>query len=397
MPSRTLRLAMAVDFEAEGLLDGLEGRARAERLELLQQLHDEGVSLDELRDAVRRGRLLLLPAERLVSGEAAYTAEEAAERAGIDVDFLISLQRALGLPNFERDARVFRNSDVEAARMAREFEETGLPREAILETARVLGRGLAQAADVMRSIVLRLVLRPGASEAEVATGYAQAAEGLAPMLGPLLEQLLRIHLRQAVSAEIVSAAEREAGELPGARDIAVGFLDIVGFTRLGEMVPPDELGRVAERMESLAGEIVTAPVRVVKTIGDAVMLVSPEPGPLIDTALDIVAAADAEGEEFPQVRGGLAFGPALARAGDWFGRPVNLASRVTGIARPGSVLTTEELRDAAGDDGYRWSFAGSRPLKGIPGPVPVYRVRRAEPEDEDTPPEDPRRKRKRRA
>jgi adenylate cyclase len=384
-----------VDFEAEGLLEGLEGRARSERLELLQQLHDQGVSVDELREAVQGGRLMLLPAERLVGGEAAYTADEVAEQAGIDVDFLIALQRALGLPNFERSARVFRSSDVEAARMAQQYEDAGLPRDAILETTRVLGRGLAQAADVMRGIVLRLVLRPGASEAELAAGYAQAIETLAPMLGPLVEQLLRIHLRQAVSAEIVSAAEREAGELPGARDVAVGFLDLVGFTRLGEMVPPDELGRVAARLESLAGEIVTAPVRIVKTIGDAVMLVSPEPGPLIDTSLDIVAAADAEGEEFPQVRGGLAFGRALARAGDWFGRPVNLASRVTGIARPGSVLTTQELHEAVGEDGYRWSFAGSRSLKGIPGQVPLFRVRRSEPEEQAEPEEAPRKRRKR--
>jgi adenylate cyclase len=384
-----------VDFEAEGLLDGLEGQARADRLEFLRQLHDQGVSLDELRNAVRQGRLMLLPAERLVSGDAAYTAEEAAQAAGIDVDFLIALQRALGMPNFEPNARVFRSSDVEAARMARQFEEAGLPREAILETTRVLGRGLAQAADVMRSVVLRLVLRPGASEAEIATSYANASEALAPMLGPLLEQLLRIHLRQAVSAEIVSAAEREAGQLPGAREIAVGFLDLVGFTRLGEMVPPDELGRVAERLESLAGEIVSAPVRMVKTIGDAVMLVSPEPNALVDVSLDIVAAADEEGEEFPQVRGGLAFGAALGRAGDWFGRPVNLASRVTGIARPGSVLTTEEVHDAVGDNGYRWSFAGSRSLKGIPGNVPLYRVRRAAPEDEADPEQPQRPKRKR--
>ena len=383
-----------VDFEAEGLLEGLEGQARVERLELLRQLYDQGASLDELRDAARGRRLLLLPAERLVSGEAVYTASEVAEQAGVDVEFLIALQRALGLPNFEATARVFRSSDVEAARLARQYQDAGVPREAILETTRVLGRGFAQAADVMRGVVLRLVLRPGASEAEIATGYAQAMEGLAPMLGPLLEQLLRIHLRLAISAELVSAAERESGELPGAREVAVGFLDLVGFTRLGEMVQPDELGRVAERLESLAAEIVAAPVRVVKMIGDAVMLVSPEPKALIDTSLDVVTAADEEGEDFPQVRGGLAFGPALARAGDWFGRSVNLASRVTNIARPGSVLTTQELHEAVGDDGYRWSFAGSRSLKGIPGNVPLYRVRRAQPEDEAEP-EPPKHRRKR--
>jgi adenylate cyclase len=370
-----------VDFEAEGLLEGLEGQARAERLELLTLLHREGVSVEELRQAVAEGRLILLPTERLVGGESVYTAREVAERSGIELDFLVLIRGALGLPGFDLGARIYRDSDVEAARLAVAFEQAGLPREAILETSRVLGRGLAQSADVIRSIVLRLVLKPGASEAELAMSYAKAAESLAPMLGPLVEQLLRIHLRYAVSAEIVSVAEREAGQLPGAREIAVCFADLVGFTRLGETVPPDELGRVAQRLESLTTEVVASPVRLVKTIGDAVMLVSPEAPPLIEAALDIVDAADAEGEEFPQVRAGLAVGQALSRAGDWFGRPVNLASRLTGVARAGSVVATSEVHDAL-EDRYRWSFAGTRQLKGVPGVVPLYRVRRLVLEEE---------------
>jgi adenylate cyclase len=88
-----------------------------------------------------------------------------------------------------------------------------------------------------------------------------------------------------------------------------------------------------------------------------------------------VGAADAEGAEFPQLRVGLAWGSALSRAGDWFGRPVNLADRVTAVAKPGSVLVTRELRDAVAHERYRWSFAGARRLKGVRDPVALFRAR----------------------
>jgi adenylate cyclase len=104
------------------------------------------------------------------------------------------------------------------------------------------------------------------------------------------------------------------------------------------------------------------------------MLASVEPGPLIDTALALLAAADAEGEDFPQLRVGMALGSALSRAGDWFGRPVNLASRITQVARPGSLLAERALRESA-REAYRWSYAGERRLRGIRDPVPLFRAR----------------------
>jgi adenylate cyclase len=113
----------------------------------------------------------------------------------------------------------------------------------------------------------------------------------------------------------------------------------------------------------------------VKTIGDAVMLVSPEPDPLLDVALGLVEVAEREGEDFPQLRAGVALGPGLPRAGDWYGRAVNLASRLTSFARPGSVVADKATRDEAGD--WAWSFAGQHRFKGVRGEVPVFRVRRA--------------------
>jgi adenylate cyclase len=120
------------------------------------------------------------------------------------------------------------------------------------------------------------------------------------------------------------------------------------------------------------------PVRLIKTIGDAAMFVSPDPEPLIGVALDLVAAF--EQDELPSLRAGIAFGPAFVRAGDYYGNSVNLASRVTGIARPGSVLCTKEVREAA-EDSFSWSSAGKHKLKGVSGPTPLFRPRREEAKD----------------
>ena len=137
-----------------------------------------------------------------------------------------------------------------------------------------------------------------------------------------------------------------------------------------------EMGLSQKTAEAMAREVIAPPVRLVKTIGDAVMLTAEDPSALVATALDLVDASDAEGARnaFPQLRVGVAYGPTVARGGDVFGRAVNLASRVTQIARAGSVLATREVRDRA-PDGVRWSSAHARRLKGLPDPVPLYRAR----------------------
>ncbi len=369
-----------IDFVAEGLLDGLEGVQRAERLALLRYLAADGVPLAELRRTTESGTLMFLPAERVIGGRARYTAAEIAQRGEVAEDFLIAVRRAMGLPIAAPEEAVYTEADLEAVRMSHVAHAAGISDEEILDLMRTLGRGLAQAAETMRTLTLRLVLEPGVSEHDLARRYADAASQLSPMLGPLVTNLLNLHLRQMAQSEALSAAERSGGQLAGSREIAVCFADLVGFTRLGEEVPPDELARKAVRLEALTSEVIDAPVRLIKTIGDAAMLTSLQAEPLLDAALDLLDAADAEGEDFPQLRAGIAIGAALSRAGDWFGRPVNLASRITQIARPGSLLAEREVRESA-PDSYRWSYAGERRLRGIREPVPLFRARRLAAQD----------------
>jgi adenylate cyclase len=359
-----------MDFAAGGLLDNLEGEERAQRERLLNHLLELGFSEDELRTAVRENRLALLPVDRVLGGT--YTAEEIEERTGLPGSTMRRLRRLQGLPEPGPDDRVFSDEDVEAARSTKLFLDAGFDEERIVEITRVLGEGMARLSATITAAFVETFLQAGASEAEVAERFAALAEQLTPAFGPVLVAGFKTHLRDSVQRGMLGLAELEAGDIAGAQDVAVCFADLVGFTRLGGQVEVRELGTVAGRLASLSASLTRPPVRLVKTIGDAAMFVSAEPGPLVEVALELVDAF--EEEELPSLRAGIAFGPALIRAGDYYGNSVNLASRVTGIARPGSVLCTREVRDAARDR-FSWSAAGRHKLKGVAGPTPLFRPR----------------------
>ncbi len=367
-----------VDFAAEGLLDGLEGAAREGRATLLRELLDEGVPLEDLRAAVAEKRLALLPVDRVLGGEPRYSAAEIAELAGVDEDVLEAALAALGVVAADTEARRFGEADLQAAQRLRLALDAGLPPGRLVDTQRVIGRAMAQVAAAMHSLVGETFLQAGDTEDELAARYAAAAQALLPTLGPTLEHAFSLHLREQLRGDTIDAVTLQTGALQGNERLAVAFADLVGFTWLGGRVPPEELGRIARRLEALAREVARPPVRLVKVIGDAVMLVAPDPAPLLDAALALVAAAAAEGEGFPQLRAGLSFGPAQERDGDVYGHAVNVASRLTAIARPGSVLADEAIRGTV-DGAIGWSYAGERKIKGLPGEMKLFRARRREP------------------
>jgi adenylate cyclase len=376
------------DFEAEGLLAGLDGEDREARSDLLEQLWADGASLDELKQAVAEDRLALLPLERVLAGEGKYTPGEVAERSGLRSEFQDSLFRALGLALAGPDERVYGDDDVEAAATVTRFLEAGFSEETVLEVCRVMGDSMARLAATLGGVVGQTLVQPGDTERDLGLRYAQVTRELGPQLEPLILHVLSLHQRENAKRVVVSRADLAAGSIRGAREISVCFADLVDFTRLGEDIDPAELGHVAGRLTDIALEVIVPPVRLVKTIGDAVMLVGPpKPDPLLDSALSLLERSDQEGERFPQLRVGVARGEALGRAGDWYGHPVNLASRVTAYARPGSVLATNEVCEAAGGD-YAWSKAGMRRFKGIREPVGLMRVRRAQQPQPDSSPAD---------
>ena len=368
-----------IDFEAEGLLGDLEGDARESRLALLEELADQGVSLDELKQAVEEHRLVLLPVERVFDeGSDRYSVEDIAEASGLEPEFLQRLLQALGAPIPQEGERVYADADVEAAKRAKTFLDAGLPREGLLETSRIIGISMANLSDANVDLVGEVFTEPGVDERELALRYAAAAKTMAPLLGETLLHAYRIHLRERIRQAVITEAEVAAGRISGTEELTVAFADLVGFTRLGESLDIEQVGDLSGKLFELASEAARGPVRLVKMIGDAAMFASRESEPLLHSVLAMVEAVGEE--ELPPLRAGVARGQALGRGGDWYGRPVNLAARITNFARPDSVVVDEAVKESIAQSNGRpfdFSFAGKRKFKGIDGEVPVHRVRRA--------------------
>ncbi len=368
---------VAIDFEREGLLESAgEGVAREARLELLRTLEKEGFTIDELRRAAAEDRLALLPVERVLEAEGPrYTQREVAEAAGVELDFLRDARRALGEPDVGPDQRALTDEDLDLARQAAVLMAAGMDREGFLELTRVMSQAMGTVASSMIATLGQALLHPGDTERDLGLRYADSLRRLGPLAGPALQNMLSMRMRDQIRQAVVGQAELESGRLPGAQDLVVGFVDIVGFTELGEQVPADELGRVIGDFERRVEDAARMPVRVVKTIGDAAMLVAPAPDPLLAAMLGLVKSSG-EDPAAPLLRAGLASGEALPRAGDYYGSPVNLASRLTAFARRGSVVATERVKQSAVRD-YHWSYAGRHRFKGVRDEVSVHRVRRA--------------------
>jgi adenylate cyclase len=366
----------ALGQNIEDLLDGLEGTARIERAELVEWLLEQGITADEIRTT---NPPLLLASRHLVGDDGTYVStREISETYGIDLVLLQRVQRAIGLARVDDpDAVVHMRADGEAAALTQRFLELGLDPDKLVLVVRVLAEGLSRTAEVMRFTALSAIMRPGVTELEIAKASKALVGQIAPLLGPLVENMLLMQLRHTMETEAVNAAERAAGKpLPGARQVTVAFADLVGFTRLGEAIPAEDLGHLASRLGHLARDVTAPPVRFIKSIGDAVMFVCPDPAPLLDVVLKLVDTVDTD-NDFPRLRAGVASGMAVSRAGDWFGSPVNVASRVTGVARPGTVLVADWVWEAVGDTGdFDGSFAGARRLKGIKNEVKLFRIRR---------------------
>jgi len=370
-----------IDFEAEGLLEGLEDDERASRLALLERLASDGCDLDELRSAVTDGRLALLPLERMLSGRPRYTTVEVAERSGVPIDELERQWRSLGVAVPGRDEVVMSADDLAAADRIREVLDAGLDSDQLAELSRTIAVAMSQFAAASRQVVGQTFVGEGGTEGEVSDRVKQGAGGLVPTVGPTLDYVYRLHLRE----QLRHAAFDEVSDggivasPPDAGALAVGFADLVDFTKLGEQLPPEELGRVTGRLEVIAREVSHGPVRLVKLIGDAVMFASADTDALLEAAHELLERM-AEGEdedELPLIRAGCAYGPVFTRGGDYYGRSVNLASRITETARPGSVLVTEEIRDHSASGAFSFSRARRKHLRGVSGSVELYRCRRA--------------------
>lgn len=296
-----------------------------------------------------------------------YTKAEVAELTGVELPRLTTLWRALGFPSTGDDEAHFVEADLRAIAHLMSLLDSGLiAAEDEAATARTMGRTFARLADWEVSQLsphLGALLDPESS-VRADDAALLAISGLVTDLLPRIQELQDYVWRR----HLTSAAGRALLHADGSgTDLAVGFADIVGFTRTSRNLTSAELGALVEHFEAVATEIIAeSGGRVIKTIGDEVLFVCDDPAAAARIALGL-AHRHAEEEAFPEVRVGLAHGPVLARLGDVFGEVVNTAARLTSLARPATVLVNRDLADLLADDpsaGFRLRKAPTERVRG---------------------------------
>ena len=207
------------DWDSEGLLGGLEGEDREARADLLDQLHDAGAGVDELRRAIDEERLTLLPVERILAGDCELTEADVADKSGLDLEILRANWQALGLPRDEPDAKVFSERDVEAAKQLKAFLDAGLPAEGVMGVARVMGESMRRTSDAVLDLSGQAFLQAGDSERDLGLRFAEAAKALIPLMEDQLDYVFNLHMRERIRSDVVSATERATGKVPGSKEV----------------------------------------------------------------------------------------------------------------------------------------------------------------------------------
>jgi len=357
----------------DDLTTGLDGDRLDARRALVHELLDTGSDLAEVRSANAENRLPLLPVERTLRGAPTLTTPELIARSGVDPELFERILQVAGVAIPEQHVPAWEERDVALPAMIAAFGRAGIGPEALVELSRTLGESAARMGAAAIIGLGAGLTREGDTEHELAMRLADAVVPVDEYLGEAVGTLIRAHAVDQLHATEIHREQIEEGQLAGARPITIGFADVVGFTKMGEQLGAERLQDVSAQLGALASEVAEGGVRVIKTIGDAVMLAGPRPHEMIDALLTLQDYAT-EQEDFPRLRAGIASGNAVPRAGDWFGPPVNRAARICATARPSSLLVDDETRRRIDDEDLRWTAIGTVRLKGL-GRVVLHRVR----------------------
>jgi adenylate cyclase len=361
----------------DGLLpryDGTWTPELAAQARLVARLQERGHSRDEIREAERRGALAFGGIEHLLGATGSeIPLEDAADQAGIDPEFAAEAITAMGFRAANREARLG-PEDVDVLRAIATAVEAGLPRVALLQLLRVYGHALAQVADaevrLFHLYVHEPLMQDGVPGEQIARELEDLVRGLLPLASPIMRRVHDRHLRRFVAQDVIGHMEdtEASGDgagararIPGRLRVAIAFADLAGYTRMTEELGDEEAVLAIERfIEEVEGSL-PASARVVKEIGDEVMLVGSDVVAL--TAWAVTFQAGRVGRR-PQPRIGLHVGDVLYRDGEYYGREVNLAARVAARAAGGEVLITRAVDEAVGD-GLARERIGEVRLKGF--------------------------------
>jgi adenylate cyclase len=338
-------------------------------------MRERGHSLGEIRDAVRDGRLafggvedLLPPAPRV------HSRADAAEIVGLEEELLERIMGLLGTPIALAD-RVS-DEDLEAFEELAEILRNGFPLVALLQLVRVYAQSLRKIAEAEVRLFHLFVHEPMIREGIPPEQMAEDMEGLAaeliPRVAPLMQYIHARYLRFYMEQDVVGHME---ADLPLTRShpnrvfMTFCFVDLTGFTRYTAEEGDEEALDMVERFVETVEATLPSDATIVKTIGDEVMIVSPDPMTLTEWAVGFLTLFD----ERPQPRTGMHFGGAVYRDGDYFGTDVNLAHRVTARALAGEVLVTRSVLDEIGPSEYlELAPIGELTLKGFPEPFELF-------------------------
>jgi adenylate cyclase len=364
------------EYEAFGLYDPTAPNA-ADRRALLEWLEQRGITVAQMVEARERNRLQAAAADLLLRPGDRLTIEEVAERSGLTVDEVQELSLVAGLPITKVGAPVHTQADAELFQM---FKATTavFPEQSMRQFTRVLGSALARIADAAVALFLSEVETPlvAAHGDELALAQAQVeAIEILNLLPQSMDTLFRAHMEVAIQRN--QAARAGASSLVTVF-LAVGFVDLVGFTPLTQRVPVTELGNAIAEFEGAAHDLVARHGgRVVKLIGDEVMFVALEPVAACEIGVTLLEQFGAAGSKVTP-RGGIAVGEVLMRGGDYYGAAVNLASRIADLAVPQEILVTTEVRERAigAPESMTFAPAGRRMLKGFDDPVELFALGR---------------------
>ncbi|WP_232792492.1 adenylate/guanylate cyclase domain-containing protein [Actinacidiphila yeochonensis] len=290
---------------------------------------------------------LALRLEQLILGAPRrYTPFQAARTAGVSMDLASRFWRAMGFADIGQ-AKALTEADVLALRRLAGLVEAGLLSESMaIQVARSTGQTTARLADWQTDSFLEGLTEPP----EPGMTRAEVAYPLVELLLPELEEFLIYVWRRQVAAatsRVVQSDDEEAVD----RRLAVGFADLVGFTRLTRRLEEEELGELVEAFETTAADQVAAyGGRLIKTLGDEVLFVADDPGTAAEIGIRLIETMTGD-ETMPALRVGMAFGTVTTRMGDVFGTTVNLASRLTSIAPRDAVLVDGDFAEALGEAG----------------------------------------------
>ncbi|GGO81155.1 adenylate/guanylate cyclase domain-containing protein [Nonomuraea cavernae] len=319
-----------------------------------------------------RGRPTAEEIDGLLLGmPARYTRGEVAAEAGVPTALTERIWRALGFASLADDAVAFSDGDVAALRRVRMMLDSELlDEQTVIRMARALGQTTARLAQWQAEIMIGAMLPPDEEPSdEDLTRILDTARELLPGFEQVLVHVWRTQLA-AAGTRLLTMADSQAEAVPTRLLLAVGFADLVSFTRRSSELTERELAELVEGFEARAADVVAAHgARLVKTLGDEVLFTAPTPAQAAAIALDLVEA--------DELRIGIAYGPVLPLLGDVFGTTVNLAARLTSIARPGAIVVDTGMAEDLGDrPEFEVRRLRRRPARGL-GVVQPHVLRRS--------------------